>query len=97
MERLQIIDKMFFQCFWKFGISMLIYISFNLHGICTKIKIPHKGCYFTCFNIVMKTQIFFSCKSVDETNENIHTSCNTYTNLENIKLYFFYLMAAIFQ
>ena len=26
---------------------------------------------------------------------NIHTSGNTYTNLENIKLYFFYLMAAI--
>ena len=44
---------------------------------------------FTYGNIVMKTKIVFSCRSVDETNKNIHTSCNTYTNLENIKLYFF--------
>ena len=57
-----------------------------------KIKIPHKGCYFTYGNIVMKTKIL---RSVDETNENIQTSCNTYTNLANIKLYFCYLMVAI--
>ena len=39
--------------------------------------------------------MFFSCRSVDETNEIIHTSCNTYTNLANIKLYFFHLIVAI--
>ena len=32
-----------------------------------KIKIPHKGCYFTNGNIVKKTKIVFSCRSVDET------------------------------
>ena len=80
---------------------MLIYIFLSIYMYCLvfvtvcKIKIPHKGCYFTFGNIVMKTNLFFSCRSVDETNENIHTSCNTHTKLENIKLYFFYLMAAI--
>ena len=49
-----------------FGISMLIYIPFNLHvlhGICNSLQdkdTSHKGCYFTYGNIVMKTKNCFS-------------------------------------
>ena len=48
------------------------------------------GHFYFLFLLYIYIYIYiFSCRSVDETNENIHASCNTYTNLENIKLYFF--------
>ena len=50
-----------------------------------KIKISHKGALLTNGNFIKKTKIVFLLQ-ISWLNKNLHISCNTYTNLEYIKL-----------
>ena len=52
-----------------------------------KIKIHHKGCYFTYCNIVMKQKLFFSCRSVGETIENFRPILLAVTHIYQLSEY----------